>query len=47
MEKILKELTPEKAKEIGAAAYEKVLAEHTYEHRAELLESVISEKLQD
>lgn len=45
VEKILSELTPERAKEIGGAAYKKVLAKHTYEHRAELLESVISEKL--
>lgn len=47
VEKILGELTPEKAREVGDAAYKKVLAEHTYEHRAELLESVISKKLQD
>ncbi|MEG9327395.1 glycosyltransferase [Salinimicrobium catena] len=46
VEKILSELSPEKAKEIGQAAYKKVLEKHTYEHRAELLESVISEKLQ-
>lgn len=42
---ILSGLTAERAKEIGDAAYKKVLSEHTYEHRAELLESVISEKL--
>ena len=42
---ILCRLTSEKAKEIGDAAYKKVLSEHTYEHRAELLESIISEKL--
>ena len=47
VEEILSELTPEKAKSIGDAAYKKVLAEHTYDHRAELLESVISEKLKD
>ena len=46
VEKVLSELTSERAKEIGKAAYQKVLAEHTYEHRAELLESVISEKLE-
>ena len=46
VEKILSELTAERAKEIGKAAYKKVLAKHTYEHRAELLESVISEKLE-
>ncbi|MDT0643920.1 glycosyltransferase [Zunongwangia sp. F363] len=45
MKKVLSELTPEKAKKIGKAAYKKVLAKHTYEHRAELLESVISRKL--
>ena len=45
VEQILSELSPEKAKEIGEAAYQKVLAKHTYEHRAKLLESVISEKL--
>lgn len=45
LEKIIKELTPEKAKEIGRAAYKKVLAAHTYEHRAALLEKVISRRL--
>lgn len=45
VEKILNELTPEKAKEIGEAAYKKVLTAHTYAHRAELLESVIEQKL--
>ncbi|GAB2762905.1 CgeB family protein [Salinimicrobium soli] len=44
---ILAGLTSQKAKAIGKAAYKKVLAEHTYEHRAELLEKVISAKLQD
>ena len=46
VEMILTGLTSERAKEIGKAAYEKVLAKHTYNHRAELLESVISEKIQ-
>ena len=46
VEKLLAELTPERAKEIGDAAYKKVLSEHTYGHRAELLESIISRKLQ-
>ena len=46
VEKILLELTSERAKEIGDAAYQKVLDKHTYEHRAELLESVISERLE-
>jgi spore maturation protein CgeB len=45
VEMILAGLTSEKAKKIGDAAYKKVLSAHTYEHRAELLESVISEKL--
>lgn len=45
VEQIISELTPEKANEIGQAAYKKVLAKHTYEHRAALLQSVISKKL--
>lgn len=45
VEDILSKLSPERAKEIGGAALDKVLANHTYAHRAELLESVISEKL--
>ncbi len=45
VEKVISELTPEKANTIGKAAYEKVLSRHTYEHRAELLQSVISRKL--
>ncbi|NJW54530.1 glycosyltransferase family protein, partial [Salinimicrobium oceani] len=46
VEQLLADLTAEKAKAIGEAAYKKVLAEHTYNHRAALLESVISEKLE-
>ncbi|WP_300438991.1 glycosyltransferase [Christiangramia sp.] len=42
---ILKELDDEEAKAIGDAAYERVLAEHTYERRVEQLEKLISEKL--
>lgn len=34
--------TPERAHAIGAAALERVLAEHTYAHRAELFEEVLS-----
>jgi spore maturation protein CgeB len=34
-------LTPEMAREIGKAALERVLAEHTYAHRAELLEETL------
>lgn len=45
VEKVLRELTPERAKQIGKAGYKKVLSAHTYEHRAELLEEVISKKL--
>lgn len=42
---ILNSLTPEKAREIGEAAYKKVLAKHTYQHRAALLNQVLSETL--
>lgn len=45
VEQQLKELIPEKASEIGKAAYKKVLEKHTYAHRAELFEEVISQKL--
>ena len=45
VEKVLQELTPKRATAIGKAAYKKVLAKHTYDHRAELLEEVISKKL--
>ncbi|MDB5296057.1 MAG: hypothetical protein JWO31_2040 [Phycisphaerales bacterium] len=34
-------LTPERARQVGRAALRRVLAEHTYAHRAELLESVL------
>lgn len=43
---LLKSLTPEKAAEIGRAAYEKVLHKHTYTHRAELLDSIFSMSFQ-
>lgn len=39
---VLRELTWEHAKEIGAAARKRVLAEHTYEKRAQYLEQSIS-----
>jgi spore maturation protein CgeB len=42
---ILRELTPERAVAIGRAAYARVLAEHTYAHRAEQVERVIEGKL--
>lgn len=44
---VLSGLTAKRAKEIGQAAYRKVLSEHTYAHRADLLESVFSKKLKD
>lgn len=43
--KILKALTPDKAKAIGEAAYRKVLSKHTYNHRAVLLHSIFSDAL--
>jgi len=42
---LLKELTPEKAKEIGEAAYKKAMSEHTYKNRASLLQSIFSKSL--
>jgi spore maturation protein CgeB len=41
----LRELSPERAKKIGDAALKRVLAEHTYAHRAEQLENVPEEVL--
>lgn len=38
----LEELTPERARRIGEAARRRVLAEHTYAHRAEQVENVLS-----
>ncbi|MBI1912745.1 MAG: glycosyltransferase [Deltaproteobacteria bacterium] len=38
---LLGSLTPERAKEIGTAAYKRILAEHTYSHRARQLESIL------
>ncbi len=40
----LAELTPERAKKIGKAARLRVLAEHTYAHRAEEVERLLAEK---
>jgi len=40
----LREITPEKAREIGRAAYGRVLAEHTYAHRAERIENALAGK---
>jgi spore maturation protein CgeB len=42
---IMQVLTPEAAKEIGKAAYEKVLAKHTYAHRAQDLEKLLFTKI--
>jgi spore maturation protein CgeB len=42
---ILRTLTPERAREIGEAGYKKVLAAHTYNHRAELLQSIFNKSL--
>ncbi|WP_205503709.1 CgeB family protein [Rufibacter psychrotolerans] len=39
--KLLQGLTPERAKAIGEAAYKKVLAQHTYGHRADELEQLL------
>lgn len=41
--KILSELTPEKAKKIGRAAYKKAHQKHTYHQRAELLGEILSQ----
>lgn len=37
----LQRLTPEQARQIGAAAYRRVLAEHTYAHRAAQVEALL------
>ncbi|MDX5397861.1 MAG: glycosyltransferase [Hymenobacteraceae bacterium] len=41
---IMQNLTEEKAKAIGEAAYKKVLTKHTYAHRAEELEALLHQK---
>lgn len=38
---LVQSLTPERAREIGKQAYRRVLAEHTYAHRAAVVESVL------
>ena len=43
VDKLLSELTPERAREIGMGAYNKVRSEHTYGHRADLLQGLIEE----
>lgn len=40
----LRRLTPERVEEIGRAAYARVLAEHTYAHRADQFEKVLEGK---
>jgi spore maturation protein CgeB len=42
---LLSELSDEKAKAIGQAAYKKVLAAHTYDHRADQLEQLLYSKV--
>ena len=44
---IMANLTAEKATEIGKAAYSKVLASHTYAHRADQLEKILFEKIEE
>jgi spore maturation protein CgeB len=41
----LRELAPERARRIGLAAQKRVLAAHTYRHRAALVEAVLSQAL--
>jgi spore maturation protein CgeB len=41
----VRQMTPERAKALGDAALKRVMAEHTYDHRAELLEKVLGETL--
>lgn len=41
----LRFLTPERARELGRAAYHRVLSEHTYAHRAAQVEEVIEGKV--
>lgn len=42
---VLSQLTPEKAKAIGDAALQKVLAKHTYQHRAVELDALLQQEL--
>jgi spore maturation protein CgeB len=43
----LRELTPERARKIGEAGYKRVLAEHTYAHRAAQLEKLLEGELKE
>ncbi|MBE7171322.1 MAG: glycosyltransferase [Williamsia sp.] len=45
VKEILSGLTPEKAAAIGQAALKKVLAEHTYKHRAAELDQILQQEL--
>ena len=42
---ILKKLTKERAREIGKAAYKKVIEQHTYHQRSKLLQTIFNESL--
>jgi spore maturation protein CgeB len=44
VKELLQELTRERASEIGQAAYKRVLARHTYAHRAAQLEKVLENR---
>ena len=46
VEKILKSLTAERARQIGQAAKRRVLSEHTYDHRALQLEETLADEPQ-
>jgi spore maturation protein CgeB len=46
VEKILKSLTADHAREIGEAAKRRVLSEHTYDHRALQLEKTLADEPQ-
>jgi spore maturation protein CgeB len=41
----LSDLSPERARAIGLAAYRRAKARHTYAHRAELVQRVLEGKL--
>jgi spore maturation protein CgeB len=44
---ILRVLTPEIARSIGQAAYQKVISAHTYDHRAALLQEIFTKSLSE
>jgi spore maturation protein CgeB len=43
--RLLDELTPERARAIGAAARDRALSDHSYDHRAEQVESVLEQAM--